>query len=117
MHLEDFLVLNDGFISAAPPEKSAGEIVSRFFLVRYGCETCRVPSDGTVEITFGYKRVSKIARRLRVVGPDFERFPIMRNRVISAPDPEQRNTKIVLCFCVGGINRSGSLIMGNCVVE
>src|SRR5215510_14431301 len=37
--------------------------------------------------------------------------------VISAPDPEKRNTKIILCFCIGGINCDGFFVMGNCVVE
>src|SRR5512133_1176046 len=41
----------------------------------------------------------------------------MRNRVMSTPDPKKRNTEIVLCFCIGGINRSGSFVMSNCVVK
>jgi len=36
----------------------------------------------------------------------------MGNRIITAPNPEKRNTKIVLRFCISGINRSGSLVMG-----
>ena len=61
MHLEHFLVLDNRLIRAAFAQKSAREIVLRFFLVRYGCEARRVPGDGTIEITFGYKRVRKVA--------------------------------------------------------
>jgi hypothetical protein len=61
MHLQDFLILDDGFIRAAPAQKSTREIVSRFFLVGYDREAGRVPGDGTIEITFGYERVRKIA--------------------------------------------------------
>ncbi len=39
----------------------------------------------------------------------------MGNRVIGTPDPKKRNTEIVLCFCISGIDRSGSFVMGNCV--
>src|SRR5262245_15650778 len=117
MHLEDLLVLDNGFINAASAQKSAREIVSRFILIRYGCETGGVPGDSSVEIAFGYKRVRKIAGRLGVVGLDLERLLIMRYGVISAPDAEQRNTKIVLCFRISGINRSGFFVMGNCLVE
>ena len=49
--------------------------------------------------------------------PYVERLLIMRNRVISTPDAKKRNTKIVLCFCISGIDRSGSFVMGNCVGE
>jgi len=53
MHLEDFLILDDSFISPAFAQKSAREIVSRFFMVGYGCEAGPVPGDGTIEIPFG----------------------------------------------------------------
>jgi hypothetical protein len=59
--LEDFLILDNGFIRATPAQKSAREIVLRFFLVRYGCEARLVSGDRTIEIVFGYKRVRKVA--------------------------------------------------------
>src|SRR4051812_43089205 len=37
----------------------------------------------------------------------------MRNCIISTSDPEKRNTEVVLCFCISGINRSGSFVMSN----
>jgi hypothetical protein len=55
MHLEHLLVLDNRLIRAACAQKSAGEIVLRFFLVGYDREARRVPGDGTIEITFGYK--------------------------------------------------------------
>ena len=61
MHRENFLVLDNGFINAAFAQKSAREIVLRFFLIWQGCQAPRVPGDGTVEIAFGYKRARKIA--------------------------------------------------------
>ncbi len=61
MHLEAFLVLDNRLIRAAFAQKSAREIVLRFFLVRYGCEAGLVSGDGTIEIVFGYKRVRKVA--------------------------------------------------------
>ena len=61
MHLEDLLVLDNGLIRAAFAQKSAREIVLRFFLVRYGCQARGVSGDGTIEITFGYQRARKIA--------------------------------------------------------
>jgi hypothetical protein len=48
MHLEDFLVLDSGFIRTASAQKSAREIVLRFFLVRNDRETRRIPRDGTI---------------------------------------------------------------------
>jgi hypothetical protein len=61
MHLEDFLVLDNRLIRTASAQKSVREIVSRFFLVRYGCEARCVPGDGTIEIGFGYECVRKVA--------------------------------------------------------
>src|SRR6478752_2822816 len=117
MHLEHLLVRDNRIIRAACAQKSAGEIVLRFFLVGYDREARRVPSDGTIEITFGYKYVRKITGSFRVVGPDFERLLIMGNRIISTPDSKKRNAKIILCCCISGIDRSSSFVMGNCVVK
>ena len=61
VHLEDFLILDNGLTRAAFAQKSAREIVLRFFLVRHGCEARLVSGDGTIEIVFGYKRVRKVA--------------------------------------------------------
>ena len=61
MHLEDLLVLDNRLIRAAFAQKSAREIVLRFFLIRYGCEACLVSGDRPVEIVFGYKCVRKVA--------------------------------------------------------
>src|SRR5206468_6679624 len=59
--LEDLLVLDNCLIRAAFAQKSAREIVLRFFLVRDGCEAPRVSGDGTIEIVFGYKCIRKVA--------------------------------------------------------
>ena len=48
MHLKDLLVLDNRLIRAAFVQKSAREIVLRFFLVRYGCEARLVSGDGTI---------------------------------------------------------------------
>jgi hypothetical protein len=61
MHLENFLVLDYSFIRTASAQKSAREIVLRFFLVWNGCEARRVTGDGAIEIAFGYERVRKVA--------------------------------------------------------
>src|SRR6476646_11735485 len=91
MHLERLLVRDNRIIRAACAQKSAGEIVLRFFLVRYDREARRVPGDGAIEITFGYKYVRKIARGFGVVGPDFEGLLVMSNRIIGTPDSKKRN--------------------------
>src|SRR6476646_5250372 len=117
MHLERLLVRDNRIIRAACTQKSAREIVLRFFLVGYDREARCVPGDGTIEITFGYKYVPKIAGGFGVVGPDFERLLIMRNRIISTPDSKKRNAEIVLCCCISGIDRSSSFVMGNCAVK
>jgi hypothetical protein len=61
MHLEHVLVLDNRLIRAAFAQKSAREIVLCFFLVGYDREARLVTGDGTIEITFGYKRVRKVA--------------------------------------------------------
>ena len=71
MHLEHLLVLDNRLIRAACAQKSAREIVLRFFLVGYDREARRVSGDGTIEITFGYKRVRKIAGGFGVVRAGF----------------------------------------------
>jgi hypothetical protein len=60
MHLEDFLVLDNGFVTATSAQKSAREIVSRFFLARYGCKASCVPGDGTIVIAFGYNMLTVV---------------------------------------------------------
>jgi hypothetical protein len=61
MHLEHLLILDNRIIRAACAQKSAREIVLRFFLVRYDREARRVSGDGAIEIAFGYERVRKVA--------------------------------------------------------
>jgi len=49
MYLQHLLVLDNRIIRAACAQKSAGEIVLRFFLVGYDREaTPVVPGDGTI---------------------------------------------------------------------
>src|SRR5947208_549932 len=98
MRLEPLFVLDNRLIRAACAQKSAREIVSRFFLVGYGREARPVPDDGTVEITFGYEYVRKVAGGFGVFGADVEGLLIMDNRIISTSDGVKRNTEIVLCF-------------------
>jgi hypothetical protein len=61
LHLEDFLILDNGFIRATPAQKSPREIVSRFFQGGSAREAGRLPGDRTIEIVYGYQRSRKIA--------------------------------------------------------
>src|SRR6478752_5375289 len=96
MHLEHLLVRDNRIIRAACAQKSAGEIVLRFFLVRYDREARPVPGDGAIEITFGYKYVRKIAGGFGVVGPDFERLLIMGNCVVKLTSLNQESAQVIM---------------------
>src|SRR4051794_1603899 len=117
MHLENLLVLNNRLIRTACAQKSAREVILRFFLVGDNCEARGVPGNGTIEIPFGYKDICKIAGGFGVVRPNFERLLVMGNGIISTPDSKKRHPEIVFCCRISGIDRSSSFVVANCVVK
>src|SRR5207248_1921329 len=96
MHLEDFLILDDSFISPAFAQKSAREIVSRFFISGISRSGSFVMSNCVVKLTLLDQKAAQVVVRLRVIRSQANSSPVMIDRLIRFSLLAQNDAEIVM---------------------